>query len=657
MDFRIKKIILWPRDESLDPRIIEFELDKVNVITGDSERGKSALISIVDYCLASSKCNVPTGLIRNKTGWFGIHIIRKEQELLLARKEPGDNQASGDMLMIEQNQIKEIPRSIATKTHNVNEVKFRLNQMAQLSNIGFDESSDSGFKSRPGFRDMVSFIFQPQYIIASPRTLFYRSDTYEHRERLKTIFPYVLGAVDNEVLKAQEEIKELLRKSNLIEKEIEHNERLSEKWNSQIKTYYLRAKEYGLLNQFPYPDDNWSTSQYLRHLRTISQNVQRDGLPSLEVGTTSNITSRINRLKNLEIETSQEIEYFRTRQILIKKVSSTNSEFTQATLDQYGRTAGVDWFYKKVNNDTCPFCGSQADDAKKYAQKLIEVTESLKEKASSSNDIKKILDKELVEITKTLNSKEDNLNRIRKESNDLQRADDQYRTQNQSSSSVLRFIGELEGKINDYDTIFQDNQLGQELAELRLKIKELRDIIDKDRIRQKLKNAVNRIQSSIEFYAKIFQAERSGDPAELDIINLTLKFLGNRREDFLWEIGSGSNYMAYHISTAIALHELFLRNEKHPVPNFLFLDQPSQAYFPELGGNVEELIQGDDVERVKRIFRALDSAAKRTSNNLQIIVLEHAGSNVWSEFESVHKVFRWRDEEEDRALIPDEWLD
>ena len=110
MNFRISKIILWPKNESLPIREIDFKLDKINVITGDSERGKSALITIVDYCLASGKCQIPTGLIRNKTSWFGIIISIDNSELLLARKEPGDNQSSGDMFMLERTSIKDIPK-------------------------------------------------------------------------------------------------------------------------------------------------------------------------------------------------------------------------------------------------------------------------------------------------------------------------------------------------------------------------------------------------------------------------------------------------------------------------------------------------------------------------------------------------------------------
>ena len=35
----------------------------VNIITGDSKTGKSALVEIIDYCLCSSRCTIPKGII------------------------------------------------------------------------------------------------------------------------------------------------------------------------------------------------------------------------------------------------------------------------------------------------------------------------------------------------------------------------------------------------------------------------------------------------------------------------------------------------------------------------------------------------------------------------------------------------------------------
>ncbi|MFD2144953.1 hypothetical protein [Mucilaginibacter antarcticus] len=122
MEFRIKSIFLIPKDKHKETRIIEFDLHKVNVITGGSEKGKSALIAIVDYCLGSGKCRIPTGKIRIYTEWFGIHLIlSNEQEIIIARKEPGDHISSGDMFLREGNDLT-VPSTINSNC-NVNEVK------------------------------------------------------------------------------------------------------------------------------------------------------------------------------------------------------------------------------------------------------------------------------------------------------------------------------------------------------------------------------------------------------------------------------------------------------------------------------------------------------------------------------------------------------
>lgn len=59
------------------------------MITGDSRTGKSAIIPIIDYCLASGECYIPTQTIRNACSWFGIVVNLENSKVLLARREPG----------------------------------------------------------------------------------------------------------------------------------------------------------------------------------------------------------------------------------------------------------------------------------------------------------------------------------------------------------------------------------------------------------------------------------------------------------------------------------------------------------------------------------------------------------------------------------------
>ena len=56
----------------------------------------------------------------------------------------------------------------------------------------------------------MAFTFQPQNIVANPDVMFFKADTTEHREKLKTIFPYILGAITADVLQARFELDRLI---------------------------------------------------------------------------------------------------------------------------------------------------------------------------------------------------------------------------------------------------------------------------------------------------------------------------------------------------------------------------------------------------------------------------------------------------------------
>lgn len=83
--------------------------------------------------------------------------------------------------------------------------------------------------------------------------------------------------------------------------------------------------------------------------------------------------------------------------------------------------------------------------------------------------------------------------------------------------------------------------------------------------------------------------------------------------------------MGYHVAVLLALHEHFLTVTHSPVPQFLIVDQPSQAFFPEASrpakakaaANPEPSMSSDDMARVHQIFAALAEASARTKNRLQ----------------------------------------
>ena len=274
MHFKIKNVILWPKNQENQLVNIEFDLTKVSVITGGSSRGKSAILSIVDYCLAAGVCRIPVRTIRDKTAWFGILVeLSDNNHILLARKEPGEHLVSNEMYMKESKNI-EIPDTISESRFNVTDVKHRLDRLAGLTDFGINtsEDSESGYKSRPGFRDLVSLNFQPQHIVANQSTLFYKTDLFKHREKLRTIFPYLLGAVNNQYLKNSEELKNVKREVSSLNKELDKRKKNVSRWVGELRSNYVKAIELGLLSEAPFPEADWSSEVYINYLKTIQKN-------------------------------------------------------------------------------------------------------------------------------------------------------------------------------------------------------------------------------------------------------------------------------------------------------------------------------------------------------------------------------------------------
>jgi len=91
----------------------------------------------------------------------------------------------------------------------------------------------------------------------------------------------------------------------------------------------------------------------------------------------------------------------------------------------------------------------------------------------------------------------------------------------------------------------------------------------------------------------------------------------------LSDMGSGANWLAFHLSASLAMLRLFAESERSSVPAFLFIDQPSQVYFPR-----EFTAEDGDTKNVANIYiqllNYLRDVKRATKCYPQIIVLDHA---------------------------------
>ena len=197
---------------------------------------------------------------------------------------------------------------------------------------------------------------------------------------------------------------------------------------------------------------------------------------------------------------------------------------------------------------------------------------------------------------------------------------------------------------------------------MQIRIAELKRSLDPSAQRDRLNAAIDRVSTRIAEYARLLRLEHAAENVKLNIRELTLQFtpLSGRR-DFLWEVGSGQNWVGYHVACLLALHEHFTGMIQNPVPHFLVIDQPSQVYFPEAWPSMDDTPaslghpnRSPDIDGVNRIFSVLSTFLEAVQVQFQIIVTEHAGSITWSGIPNVHLVANWR-EGHDEFLIPSSW--
>lgn len=78
----IKAIIIFNQEG--EKRTVPLEAG-VNIITGESKTGKSALVEIIDYCLCSAHCTIPKGKITDFSYLYSLIMVIDENAYIIAR--------------------------------------------------------------------------------------------------------------------------------------------------------------------------------------------------------------------------------------------------------------------------------------------------------------------------------------------------------------------------------------------------------------------------------------------------------------------------------------------------------------------------------------------------------------------------------------------
>lgn len=213
-----------------------------------------------------------------------------------------------------------------------------------------DDTDSNSSRKRASFRDFSAFQFQPQHIVANPYTLFFKADTAEHQERLKNIFPLVLGAIDKKTLVLKQELK--LMEQELQKKQRAFNEirRIANNWILQLRDYYSKAREYGLLLNAPNALVDWEAEKYIKYLKDIPRSITRRIL-KVENEATERAVAELNSLVDEELEISREIGTQRNQLYKLTNLYKSEKQFHESLKIQEQRLEPVGWLAKLIEEE------------------------------------------------------------------------------------------------------------------------------------------------------------------------------------------------------------------------------------------------------------------------------------------------------------------
>ncbi len=616
MKFQILNILVYGANGQI--RSIELKPDAVNVVTGQSKTGKSALIHIVDYCLGRRECNVPAGVIRKHVEWYAVKLQTSSGEVFIARRNPEPGKESSEDIYIERGTSLSFPEaSSLTKNANLETLASILNQVLGIGE--YTHEPKAGQTRKTGTADIgkaLFYCFQEQSEIDDQKFLFHRQGEPFIPQSIKDYLPYFLGAITDEFIQNKEEIRKLNRKLKQVESRIAERNRLKGQNFERAFALLNEAKSVDLIAADEPLQDSWSNVRQLIEA-ALARNIDNDPAePNVDV--LNDLLDRQQRIRETYRIATSELKS-------LKDLKRSSNGFGSEMGEQKSRLESINIFGHTGDPNTCPLCSSTLPSAVPSAEAIrASLTDIDSQLEAVTNDTP--------HLDAMIAKAEDQLGEIKKQLDEVKASIISLQTTNQRISDLRDFNSRramIKGRLSLYlenmpanDVDDSDDKLeAEKIAE---QVRALEAVLDDETLAGRLESILSLVSAQITSLARKLEIEHSDSPMRLDLKKLTI--VADHADDGpipMPKMGSGETWVGLHLVTHLALHNWFFKKQR-PVPQFLFLDQPSQAYFPPdtSAETVREQTEATNPDRqsVIRMFKLIVEETK----NFQVIVTEHA---------------------------------
>ena len=360
---QISKIVLYKDNDHC--RIVPFNKGKVNIIVGDSKTGKSALIDIVDYCLGSGSCHIASGVIRDNVNWFAVVVDFGQDTYLLARQNPDVKQVSSvSEMYLGKVQDDFLPAfdDIYPNT-NIEAVRQFL-----AAKIGLQENVqivDDGGTREPlpvTFLHCRQYCYQPQSLIAINERLFYHTmDTFQF-QALKDAFPYLVGAVQDDVLVIEQQIKALSKEQRSLKRSKREREEMASEQSNLVYSLLEEAKTFGLVS--------FSSIETFSDPIGLMQEILKWTPTDVKTVQTTNIENEIQKLVSQRSKLNEHLGEIQERLSMATRYQNEGVLYQSELKLQHQRLKSIE-LLPDEEVCTCPLCNQRVSEQIPKIQEIL----------------------------------------------------------------------------------------------------------------------------------------------------------------------------------------------------------------------------------------------------------------------------------------------
>lgn len=608
MTFYIDKLLLWLKDGSL--RTVQFNNDKVNVITGNSKTGKTAILEIIDYCLCGGKDTVVISHehIADSVAWYGIRFSINGKIYTVARGEITEKgEFSKDFFF---SQIGEIPDVPCAKMDE-KELKAILNPEFSIDDELTVSYGGKGVKknTRLSFRYFLMMNTLSKDTVDNGKMFFDKITIERYRSVWHQIFDLSFGVITPASLATQKEIDDLEQEIDTLERTKSKTEQKILNYNQQILSLVKKAKESGLI------DENLSDEQSIGKLRDIIEN-----------GITDLATNFSTRQKYEKLQAERDDIALQLAKL--KRFKRSYSEYRNRLRSERDALSPITYIQSKFSDRTQ---GEYRLFLDSLATEFAQIDSVLSERRPFELDV----DRQIKQLTAVLKEKDASLALAPKVD---------YKVV--PTAQKLVSLGELRADYKHIDCCSDNTDvisktIDQKQSDL-LDLKAKQSTVSENRLL-----IVNTLNEYIQFYIQVAKdaLDEYGDyKAWFDYRKSALSIKKNRSSSVA-NISSSSDHLFMHLCLFAGMHHMLLMESSRYIPSFLIIDQPSRPYFNSEEYNYADseasVSKKDDWSKVKAIFALWDSffdAILEQNKHFQIIMLEHVSESAWSECKHVNLV-------------------